>query len=171
MLYKLSSDFNITTSRKPSQITRRFAQFLKHYFNTTYTNRGKTSFTKVINETRNNGKSILLVINETKGNPSSINIYNLEKSVEEAWINIYINISLPQENNTINTDSGSIILINKSRKLDELCDNFSQIKTSEKIRENCIIITDEENIRAEFIDKKGNNTKFKVFIKGFKVNE
>ena len=78
MLYKINSSIIISTSRKPSQITRRFAQFLKHYFNATYINRGKTSFTKVMNQAKQHENSILLIITETKGNPSNIDIYTLE---------------------------------------------------------------------------------------------
>lgn len=172
MLFKINSKLVISTSRKPSQITRRFAQFLKHYFNGLYINRGKSSFNKVINQAKQEENSLLLIITETKGNPSSINIYNLEKNSENPIKSIYINVSLPQNNNKVNTTSNEIVFINKSREIDELFSNCEIIKSDEKIHENCVIIRDtEELISANFIDKKGNDTKFKVYIKGFKIDE
>ena len=173
MLFKINSKLVISTSRKPSQITRRFAQFLKHYFNGVYINRGKSSFSKVINQAKNYENSLLMIITETKGNPSSINIYDLEKDSQNPKTSIYINVSLPQENNKVNTVSEEIIFINKSATLEELFSDCEIIKSNEKIKENCIIIQDNENelISAKFIDKKGADTKFKVYIKGFKLNE
>lgn len=173
MLFKINSKLVISTSRKPSQITRRFAQFLKHYFNGVYINRGKASFSKVINQAKQYENSLLFIITETKGNPSSINIYNLEKDDENPQSSIYINVSLPQENNKINTLSDNIIIINKSSDLDELFSECEVIKSAEKIKENCVIIRDNEKefISASFIDKKGEDTKFKVYIKGFKLSD
>ena len=171
MLFKIDSNMVISTSRKPSQITRRFAQFLKHYFNAVYINRGKSSFNKIVNKAKQYDNSILLVITETKGNPSSINIYNLDKDSENPLRSIYITVSLPQENDKINTDSNDIIVVNKSGEIDELFSGCEVIKTYEKIKSNCIIVRDDEKefVSARFIDKKGEDTKFKVYIKGFKV--
>lgn len=173
MLFKINSKLVISTSRKPSQITRRFAQFLKHYFNGIYINRGKSSFSKVVNQAKQYENTILLIITETKGNPSSINIYNLEKDSENPQSSIYVNVSLPQENKKINTNSEEIIIINKSSDFEEFFSKCEVIKSNEKIKENCIIIHDDEKdfISASFIDKKGENTKFKLYIKGFKLNE
>ena len=173
MLCKINYNLVISTSRKPSQITRRFAQFLKHYFNGIYINRGKSSFSKITNQAKNYENSLLLVVTETKGNPSNINIYDLEKDSENPKKSIYINVSLPQENNKVNTRGDEIIFINKSAALDELFSDCETVISDEKIKENCVIIHDNENelISANFIDKKGADTKFKVYIKGFKLNE
>lgn len=173
MLFKINSNIVISTSRKPSQITRRFVQFLKHYFNAVYINRGKSSFTKIVNQAKQYDDSLLLIITETKGNPSSINIYDLDKDSENPLKSIYINVSLPKVNDKVNTNSNEIIFINKVRELDELFSDCDVIKSKEKIKSNCIIIRDDEKefISASFIDKKGEDTKFKVYIKGFKVEK
>lgn len=172
MLYKINSKLVISTSRKPTQITRRFAQFLKHYFNAVYINRGKASFNKVVNQARNYENSLLIIITETKGNPSSINIYDLNSDAENPRSSIYINVSLPQENNKVLTNSSDIVCINKVRQLDELFHNYESFKSDEKIKNNCIVIEDYDDklFSAKFIDKKGLDTKFKVYIKGFKLN-
>ena len=91
MIFTISSNLIITTSRKPSQITRRFAQFLKHYFNATYINRGKTSFNKIKNQVPDESK--LVIINETKGNPSSINVYDIGIDSENPLYSLYVNVS------------------------------------------------------------------------------
>lgn len=173
MLYKVNSKLVISTSRKPTQITRRFAQFLKHYFNAVYINRGKSSFTKVVNQARSIDNSLLLIITETKGNPSSINVYDLNEDAENPRSSVYINVSLPQENHKVNTDSSELVFINKARDLDELFGNYESFKSNEKIRSNCIVIKDYDDglFSANFIDKKGLDTKFKVYIKGFKLND
>ncbi len=173
MLFKIDSNILITTSRKPSQITRRFAQFLKHFLQSTYVNRGKTSFNKLINQTINEGFNGLLVITETKGNPSAINIYNTDISKKDPIYTIYINVSLPKENKTINTND-TIVVNNKSKALSELNDIFEVYKPLEKINENCIVISDNtenNNIAlASFIDQNKNKLRYKVYITGFNIN-
>lgn len=173
MLFKINSKLVISTSRKPSQITRRFAQFLKHYFDAVYINRGKSSFTKIINQARQYENSLLVIITETKGNPSSINIYDVEQDIENPMGSLYINVSLPQENSKINTNSNEICVINKVKDFDEFFQYSEAITVDEKIRKNCIIVRDDEKefISASFIDKNGENTKFKVYIKGFRIEE
>lgn len=171
MLFKIDSKLVISTSRKPSQITRRFAQFLKHYFNAVYINRGKASFTKIVNQAKQYDNSLLLIITETKGNPSSINVYNIGKDSENPVRSIYITVSLPSENNKVNTNSEDIVFINKVKDFDEFFNECENINPDEKVRENCVIVRDDEKefVNATFIDKKGNDTKFKVYVKGFKA--
>ena len=174
MLFKINSNIVISTSRKPSQITRRFAQFLKHYFNAVYINRGKTSFNKVVNQAKQYENSLLLIITETKGNPSSINVYDLSSACEVPSRSIYITVSIPQENNKVNTSKDSIVFINKAHSLDELFENCEVVKTDERIKNNCVVIADDDDrdlVCASFVDKNGDDTKFKVYVKGFKCNE
>ncbi|MDD6286195.1 hypothetical protein [Candidatus Methanosphaera massiliense] len=173
MILTTNSNLVITTSRKPSQLTRRFAQFLKHYFNSTYINRGKTSFNKVVNQARNEDYSKLLVITETKGNPSAINIYDLESDMNNPLYSIYINVSIPQEKNTINVNKEEITFINKSQALNELNEFFTPLNPTDKIKQNCIIIEDNDeknNIASiKFIDKKGLDVKYKIYVTGYKI--
>lgn len=173
MIFTIDSNIIITTSRKPSQITRRFAQFIKHYFNATYINRGKTSFNKIVNQI-DEDNSKLVVVTETKGNPSSINVYDTKIDSQNPLYSLYINVSLPQSNSNINVDSNNIIVISKTKALDELNEMFISFKPSEKIKTNCIIIKDDDKkdnvANVTFIDKKGLDTKYKIYIKGFNIN-
>lgn len=172
MIFTISSNLIITTSRKPSQITRRFAQFLKHYFNATYINRGKTSFNKIKNQVPDESK--LVIINETKGNPSSINVYDIGIDSENPLYSLYVNVSLPQEKCNINVDNGNIIVLSKTKSLNEITSRFISFKPEKKVKTNCIIIKDDdrEDIIAtvSFIDKKGIDSKYKVYIRGFNNN-
>lgn len=168
MLYKINSKIIISTSRKPSQITRRFAQFLKHYFNATYINRGKTSFTKILNQAKQHENSVLLIITETKGNPSNIDVYDLEDE-DNPLISIHLSVSLPQHNNPINTNGDEITFINKVKDYNELFDVFAPVESNEKIKSNCILIEDKKEICARFFDKKGNDTKYKAYLKGYNI--
>ncbi|RAP47479.1 MAG: hypothetical protein BZ136_06215 [Methanosphaera sp. rholeuAM74] len=169
MIYTLDFRLIITTSRKPSQITRRFAQFLKHYFNATYITRGKTSFKKIQYQSRIENH-LLLVINQTKGNPSSIDVYDCNSS-DDAIGSIYLTLSIPQENERINVDSDSIMIINKN----DLIELPSQLVTSydvkERIKSNCIIIDDDikndSKACISFIDKNSADTKYYVYINGY----
>lgn len=173
MIFQIDTSMIITTSRKPSQITRRLAQFLKHYFNIPYINRGKTSFNKIVNQTKAEDIKNLVIITETKGNPSSINIYDLEKSSETPFLSFYINTSIPSNKRTINVDSNDIYIINKAKSLSDINMLFREIKPDMKITRNCIICrdTEHENAMAEitFIDKNGKNTDYKIYVNGYKI--
>lgn len=172
MIYTIKSDLIITTSRKPSQITRRFAQFIKHYFDATYINRGKMSFRKITNTAKQADNSMLLILTETKGNPSSIDIYDIKKDDENPIANLYFNISIPSQNNRINVNPSEIFIINKSNSLNELFERFTKINTTEHIDKNCILIKDDEENLANitFIDKNGDDCKYKIYLKGFDLN-
>lgn len=171
MLYSIESKLIITTSRKPSQITRRFAQFIRHYFGAYYINRGKMSFSKVILKAKENENTLLLILNETKGNPSSIDVYDVSVDDEKPFLNLNFTISLPSQNNRINTDSNNILFIDKNKKLNSLLEVFVNVDVDEHIKENCVIIKDSEDNMADimFIDKDGNDTGYKIFLKGFNV--
>ncbi|WP_304124405.1 hypothetical protein [Methanosphaera cuniculi] len=175
MIFQIDTNMIITTSRKPSQLTRRFTQFIKHYFNLTYINRGKTSFNKIVNTTKQENIEKLVVITETKGNPSSINIYNIEKSTQTPVLSFYINTSIPSNKKTINVDSNNIYIINKAKSLSEINELFTEIKPDYKITENCVICKDTTHPDAiaeiTFIDKNGKNTDYKIYINGYKIVE
>lgn len=174
MILKLNSNLIITTSRKPSQNTRRFAQFLKHYFDCPYLNRGKQSFNKMINLSKGYKDSLLLVLTETKGNPSNIDVYDINKDSENPLYNIYINVSLPKENKRINVNPEEIVFINKTNHLKSLNELFTEIKVNERVKNNYIVILDDDKndsvVKIEFIDKTGENTNYSIYVKGLNDN-
>jgi rRNA maturation protein Rpf1 len=64
----------VTTSRKPSQLTRRVARFLGRVTGK-YENRGKRSLAEVAARAGAAGYSRLLLVYEMKGNPSVLSFY------------------------------------------------------------------------------------------------
>ncbi len=64
----------VTTSRKPSQLTRRVARYLGRVIGK-YENRGKRSLAEVASRADAAGYSRLLLVYEKKGNPSELSFY------------------------------------------------------------------------------------------------
>ncbi len=165
----------ITTSRKPSQITRRFSQFLKHYFNAIYINRGKLSVNKVMINAIKEDATKLLIIHETKGNPSKIDVYSVSNDLNQELItSVYISVSLPTNKNKISVNSNEIKIVPLTKKLNNILKLFSFKRANHKDEKiNCIIIKeddDDNNIASiNFIDKLGKDTKYRIYVKGFDI--
>lgn len=70
----------ISTSRKPSQNTRKFCKNLMHATGCEYINRGKSSIRDILLKSAVSGNSTALVY-EIKGNPSKITFYSKAKEV------------------------------------------------------------------------------------------
>ncbi len=68
----------LTTSRKPSPVTRRLARALAHFFNMYYENRGKSSLDEVQNSAKSRDFKYLMILSEFHGNPSQIVLYDVE---------------------------------------------------------------------------------------------
>jgi len=69
----------VTTSRKPSQLTRRVARFLGRVLGK-YENRGKHGLAEVASRADAAGYSRLLLVYERKGNPAELSFY------EDNWL-------------------------------------------------------------------------------------
>lgn len=174
----------ITTSRKPSKRTRSFCQYLNRVLNSEYINRGKMSMRDVLLKSANSGYSYVAVVFEYNGNPSKITFFNKEGM---EILSMTINVALPENRINIQKDDLSfkcdvkemsiledILLESDDKpldvsKMDKL--DFDDFLSDES---NCIWIKDsdeeEQNHKAvlEVLDKKGNCTGFKIFIKNFK---
>ncbi len=76
----------ISTSRKPSQKTRKFCKNLSHTLNYNYTNRGKSSIHDLLVKCKQLDENGLILVYEIKGNPSKItfldNIGNEEFNIQ-----------------------------------------------------------------------------------------
>lgn len=73
----------ITTSRKPSELTRRVAKNIAHLIGL-YENRGKKSVKEVVSRADDLGYSRIMVISEAKGGPSSLTFISNENEWE--WL-------------------------------------------------------------------------------------
>lgn len=75
----------ISTSRKPSQKTRKFCKNLSHAFDYDYVNRGKSSIRDLLVKSKELGLVGVLLVYEIKGNPSKLTFLS-EKGDEELSI-------------------------------------------------------------------------------------
>ncbi|MEM0437933.1 MAG: hypothetical protein QXU54_01390 [Candidatus Micrarchaeia archaeon] len=73
----------ITTSRKASQVTRRLARSLSHFFpESYYENRGKRDMDSVLARARQLGFARVVFVYESHGNPSEIDFIDVGK---DSW--------------------------------------------------------------------------------------
>ncbi|MGB9577076.1 MAG: hypothetical protein ACP5O3_01430 [Candidatus Micrarchaeia archaeon] len=72
------SSIYVTTSRKPSQLTRRLARWLELLLAAEYENRGKKSFDEVRERARTLGLKKILFVYERNGNPDRIAVWDAD---------------------------------------------------------------------------------------------
>ena len=80
----------ITTSRKPSDPTRKLARLVANFIGT-YENRGKKSIDEVVTRADELGDNRIMMLTERQGNPNSISFISIGK--EWDWIGPEIMIS------------------------------------------------------------------------------
>ncbi|WP_404806126.1 ribonucleotide-diphosphate reductase subunit beta, partial [Methanobrevibacter smithii] len=66
----------ISTSRKPSQKTRKFCKNLAHATGSTSVNRGKSNMRELLLKALELEEHNLAIVNEIKGNPSRVTFYS-----------------------------------------------------------------------------------------------
>jgi len=66
----------ISTSRKPSQKTRKFCKNFAHATDSTSVNRGKMNMRELLLRALDEDEVNLAIVNEIKGNPSRITFYS-----------------------------------------------------------------------------------------------
>ena len=66
----------ISTSRKPSQKTRKFCKNLAHATGSTSVNRGKSNMRELLLKALELDEHNLAIVNEIKGNPSRVTFYS-----------------------------------------------------------------------------------------------
>jgi len=69
------SQLFVTTSRKPSVLTRKLAKALAGLLGAETENRGKRSFGEVVERAETQGRTRIIAIYEKKGNPESLNFF------------------------------------------------------------------------------------------------
>ena len=151
----------ISTSRKPSQKTRKFCKTLAHATGFASVNRGKMNMRELLLKALELEEVNLAVVNEIKGNPSKITFYS--NKGEEL---LAILISAVIETEKLNIAPGSLKIVSEVEKLDKL----SEILSFEKVdseNENYILISQDDDLVAKinFINKFGDKVKFQINVK------
>lgn len=151
----------ISTSRKPSQKTRKFCKTLAHATGFSSVNRGKMNMRELLLKALELKEVNLAVVNEIKGNPSKITFYS-NKGDEL----LSILISVVMETEKLNIAPGSLKIVSEVEELDVLSEILSFEKV-DKAEENYILVSQDEDLAAKinFINKFGDKVKFQINVK------
>ena len=151
----------ISTSRKPSQKTRKFCKTLARTTDSTSVNRGKMNMRELLLKALELDEFNLAVVNEIKGNPSKITFYS-----NKGEILLVILISASVENETLNMAPSQLKIVSEVERLNVLSE-ILDIELVDKAEDNCILISNSDDLVAKinFINKFGEKNKFQINVK------
>ena len=151
----------ISTSRKPSQKTRKFCKNLAHATGSTSVNRGKMNMRELLLKALEVDEYNLAIVNEIKGNPSRISFYS---NRGELLLTLLIGAS--EENEKMNIAPSQLKIVSEVDQLNVLKDILDMDLVVEA-KENCILISESEDSVAKinFINKFGDKIKFQINVK------
>ena len=142
----------ISTSRKPSQKTRKFCKNLAHALGSTSVNRGKMNMRELLLKALQLDEFNLAIVNEIKGNPSKITFYS-----NKGEVLLVILISASIENERLNIAPSKLRIVSDIDELNVLGE-ILDIELAENADCNYIHITASEDLVAKinFINKENN---------------
>lgn len=151
----------ISTSRKPSQKTRKFCKNFAHATDSTSVNRGKMNMRELLLRALDEDEVNLAIVNEIKGNPSRITFYS--NKGEELLI---VLISASLSNERLHIAPSKLKVVSDVQDLNCLSDilGFELVDNAE---DNYIHISEDDDLiaRINFINKFGNKTDFQINVK------
>ena len=152
----------ISTSRKPSQKTRKFCKTLARTTDSTSINRGKMNMRELLLKALELDEINLAIVNEIKGNPSKITFYSNEG---EVLLVLLISISM-DNNEKLNIAPSQLKIVSNFDKLNVLSD-ILDIELVDRAEDNFIVISPDENLIAKinFVNKFGEKLKFQINVK------
>ena len=152
----------ISTSRKPSQKTRKFCKNFAHSTDSTSVNRGKMNMRDLLLKALAEDEVNLAVVNEIKGNPSKITFYS-----NKGDILLTILISVNTTNERLNISPSQLKIVSEVQELNCLSDILG-FELVDKAEDNYIHITggyDDLFAKINFINKFGEKTDFQINIR------
>ena len=152
----------ISTSRKPSQKTRKFCKNFAHATDSTSVNRGKMNMRELLLKALAEDEINLAIVNEIKGNPSRITFYS-NKGDEL----LRILISVTTTNERLNISPSELKIVSDVESLNVLSDILG-FELVDKAEENYIHISngyDDLIAKINFINKFGDQIDFQINIK------
>jgi len=161
----------ISTSRKPSQKTRKFCKNFSHAFDFDYVNRGKSSLRDLLIKAKQSGHDSLVLVYQIKGNPSKLTFYDLNSKELLALL-----VSVNTTNERLHIDPKTLKIKSNVKELDVLADILGFELTDETPESNYVRISyadyDDENNFAiiYFINKKSEQIDFQINIKKISDN-
>ena len=151
----------ISTSRKPSQKTRKFCKNLARVTGSTSVNRGKMNFRELLLKALEVDEYNLAVVNEIKGNPSRISFFS---NKGELLLTILIGVTLDSEKT--NMAPSQLKIVSEVKKLDVLSD-ILDLDLVNEAEDNYILISksDDSVARIHFVNKFGDKLNFQINVK------
>ena len=151
----------ISTSRKPSQKTRKFCKNLARVTDSTSVNRGKMNMRELLLKALEVDEYNLAVVNEIKGNPSRISFFS---NKGDLLLTILIGVTLDSEKTNI--APSQLKIVSEVKKLDVLSE-ILDLDLVERAEDNFILISGDDNLVAKinFVNKFGDRLNFQINVK------
>ena len=151
----------ISTSRKPSQKTRKFCKNLARATGSTSVNRGKMNMRELLLKALEIDEFNLAIVNEIKGNPSRISFYS-----NKGELLLTLLISVNNGSGKINIAPSQLKIVSHVDRLNVLKD-ILDVDLVDEASENYIIIAGRDDMIAKisFINKFGEPTDFQINVK------
>jgi U3 small nucleolar ribonucleoprotein protein IMP4 len=151
----------ISTSRKPSQKTRKFCKNFARVTDSTSVNRGKMNMRELLLKALEVDEFNLAVVNEIKGNPSRISFFS-----NKGDILLTILIGASEGNEKMNIAPSQLKMVSEVEELNVLSEIFD-FDLVESAEDNYILISKSEDSVAKinFINKFGEKLKFQINVK------
>ena len=151
----------ISTSRKPSQKTRKFCRNLAHATGSTSVNRGKMNMRELLLRALEEDEFNLAIVNEIKGNPSRISFFS---NRGELLLTILIGASEGSEK--MNIAPSQLKIVSEVKELDVLA-KILDMDLVYRADENYILISQSEDsaARISFVNKFGEKINFQINVK------
>ena len=152
----------ISTSRKPSQKTRKFCKTLARTTDSTSVNRGKMNMRELLLKALEVDEVNLAIVNEIKGNPSKITFYS---NKGEVLLVLLISVSMAN-NEKLNMAPSQLKIVSSFDDLNILSD-ILDIDLVERAEDNFIIISQHKDFIAKinFVNKFGEKLDFQINVK------
>ncbi len=152
----------ISTSRKPSQKTRKFCKTLARTTDSTSVNRGKMNMRELLLKALEVDEVNLAIVNEIKGNPSKITFYS---NKGEVLLVLLISVSMAN-NEKLNMAPSQLKIVSSFDDLNILSD-ILDIDLVERAEDNFIIISQHKDFIAKinFVNKFGDKLDFQINVK------
>lgn len=152
----------ISTSRKPSQKTRKFCKNFSHATVSSYVNRGKMNMRELLLKALELREVNIAVVHEIKGNPSRITFYS---NKGEVLLVLLINVTLTNER--LHISPKNLTVVSEVEKLNSLAEIFT-FPLVEEDNANYIKInkTDDDLVaKINFINKFEEEIPFQINVR------
>ena len=151
----------ISTSRKPSQKTRKFCKNLARTTGSTSVNRGKMNMRELLVKALEVDEYNLAIVNEIKGNPSRISFYS-----NQGDLLLTILIGASEDTEKMNIAPSQLKIVSNVEELNVLGD-ILDLDLVDYAEENFILITksDDSVAKINFINKFGDKLNFQINVK------